>query len=71
MYFSQGLEEVQTKRDKENQQSISHVIKTLLEPTKAIHTFCVFSRYIVKTLLEPTKAIHTFCVFSRYIVKTL
>ena len=51
MYFSQGLEEVQTKRHKETRKSVSHMIKTFhFYSLKAIHIFSVFSKYIVKTL---------------------
>ena len=51
MYFSQGLEVVQTKRHKETRQSISH--KLWLKhfySLKAIDIFCLFSQFIVKTL---------------------
>ena len=50
MYFSQGLEVVQTKRHKETRQSISH--KLWLKhfySLKAIDIFCVFSQFIMKT----------------------
>ena len=52
MYFSQGLEKVQTKRHQETRQSLfaCDKKKSLLQPTKAIHIFSVFSQYIVKTL---------------------
>ena len=50
MYFSQGLEVVQTKRHKETRQSISHKLwfKHFYN-LKAIDIFCAFSHYIVKT----------------------
>ena len=52
MYFSQGLDVVQTKRHKETRQSISHNLWLKhFYSLKAIDIFCVFSQFIVKTPL--------------------
>ena len=46
MYFSQGLDVVQTKRHKETRQSISHNLWLKhFYSLKAIDIFCVFSVY--------------------------